>query len=211
MVGKTSDNLQFLEGLSLIFARFILLFSCAYMLRKCPFITGQWIGIQRCRSESGVIFKLSFRRAYNCSARTRLHRACLQSWRLNKCREVTIKSVFQQHIQLKPVNDHSKHAFLSPSLHSLIVTEAFNEHVGNYNRVKVQFSLDIGRLQRGLFPLALRYDAIMHEIRSHRVAVFFKSARSGKTKLTDFVYSETNGNPTVHVLSPVGWAKALSR
>lgn len=114
-----------------------------------------------------------------------------------------LNKYFSQHIQLKPVNDQSKHAFLSPSLHSLIVTEAFNEHVGNYKRVKVQFSLDIGRLQRDLFPLALRYDAIMHEIRSHRVAVFFKSAQSGKTKLTDFVYSETNGNPTVHVLSPV--------
>lgn len=114
-----------------------------------------------------------------------------------------LNQYFSQHIQLKPVNDQSKHAFLSPSLHSLIVTEVFNEHVGNYKRVKVQFSLDIGRLQRDFFPLALRYDAIMHEIRSHRVAVFFKSARSGKTKLTDFVYSETNGNPTVHVLSPV--------
>lgn len=113
-----------------------------------------------------------------------------------------LNQYFSQHIQLKPVNDQSKHAFLSPSLHSLTVTEAFNEHVGNYKRVKVQFSLDTGRLQRDLFPLALRYDAIMHEIRSHRVAVFFESAQSGKTKLTDFVYSEVNGNPTVHVLSP---------
>ncbi|AXT40052.1 hypothetical protein D1814_15855 [Alteromonas sp. BL110] len=113
-----------------------------------------------------------------------------------------LNQYFRHHIQLKPSNAKSQYAFLSPSLHSLVLTEAFNEHVGNYKRVEAQFSLGIETLQHDFFPLALRYDAIMHEIRSHRVAVFFESAKNRKTKLTDFIYREVNGEPTVHVLSP---------
>ena len=110
---------------------------------------------------------------------------------------------FNQHFKVKSVNEGQKNQFIPPSLHSIEINDRFNEHVGHYRRVEVLFALASNALTyNSLFPVALHFDAILHEIRSHRVAVFYEDKQNRKIKLVDFVYSEADGKPTVHLLSP---------
>lgn len=114
-----------------------------------------------------------------------------------------LSSYFNQHFKIKPLNDEQDDQFISPSLDAIEIQGAFNEHVGQYRRVEAQFSVDSKTLPyNSLFPAVLHFDAILHEIRSHRVAVFYEGEQNSKIKLVDFVYSETNGKPATHLLSP---------
>ena len=88
------------------------------------------------------------------------------------------------------------------SLQSINVSDAFNEHVGDYKRVTVRFTLSSEHvLDDRFFPLELQFDAIMHEIRSHRTTVFFEPSKRGKKlKLAQFVYQEKDGTPLSHYI-----------
>lgn len=58
------------------------------------------------------------------------------------------------------------------SVLSARIDGAFDDHVGDYQVLVVQLSAS-----QATFPLTLRYDAIMHEVRNHRATVFLE--RSG--------------------------------
>jgi len=60
------------------------------------------------------------------------------------------------------------------SVLSARIERAFDDHFGEYRLLVVQLSSS-----EAVFPLILRYDAIMHEVRNHRATVFLE--RSGAT------------------------------
>lgn len=51
-----------------------------------------------------------------------------------------------------------------------------------------------------VFPLALTYDALMHEIRSHRASVYWTTENGRQLGLANFGFKRTDGKPPAHLL-----------
>ncbi|MDO6567769.1 hypothetical protein Q4561_11925 [Alteromonas sp. 1_MG-2023] len=84
------------------------------------------------------------------------------------------------------------------------ITEASNEHVGKFSQVKLQMVASTIEPTDTL-PITLTYDALMHEIRSHRATVYWQNdggnSVEGLTGVVDFGYKVVDGNPQAHELA----------
>ncbi|QUS37015.1 hypothetical protein [Falsirhodobacter algicola] len=58
------------------------------------------------------------------------------------------------------------------------ITLTRNDHVGAYNQLVMAFALPIGA---EAFPLGLRYDAVLHTVRSHRITVLWSAPGTVRT------------------------------
>jgi len=52
-----------------------------------------------------------------------------------------------------------------------------------------------------IFPLTLKYDAVMHEIRNHRALVLWAKPNKTQLRLAEFGFQRANGKPTPVALS----------
>jgi hypothetical protein len=84
------------------------------------------------------------------------------------------------------------------------LTEANNEHVGTYSQIELQLVSTPIKPTR-TFPLSLKYDALMHEIRSHRVTVYWQNDDVDDieplTGVVDFGYRMVDGNPQTYEIA----------
>jgi hypothetical protein len=101
----------------------------------------------------------------------------------------------QKHLELK---HQSKVLAMVIAGVSLSVTK--NDHVGSFILVTIRVSFSVPQGTE-VFPLALTYDAVMHEVRTHRVSVYWTEANAELVGLVDFGYSRVEGKPQVHILS----------
>lgn len=117
---------------------------------------------------------------------------------LSEGNKARLADYFAEHLVITREGKPVRH-----TLQSIDVSEEFNEHVGDYKRVTARFSLNTQRiLDDTFFPLELQFDAIMHEIRSHRTSVLFQRSQETKTvRLAQFVYQEVNGAPASHYIN----------
>lgn len=79
-----------------------------------------------------------------------------------------ISNYFADHIDLIQASDT-----LTIELAQATINNAHNEHVGDYNVLDAYFFVMHQQDTKLSLPLTLRYDAVMHEIRNHRAAVFW--------------------------------------
>lgn len=79
------------------------------------------------------------------------------------------------------------------------IAEGYNSHVGAYSLVKVNYDVELYR-DGEVFPLRLGYDAILHEIRSHRVNVLWQQAADNTKSLIHFGYHKDGESPRTYLL-----------
>ncbi len=82
-------------------------------------------------------------------------------------------------------------------LHSVTLSRAENEHVGVYTVLEADFASPI-REDAGV-DLRVQYTAVMHEVRNHRAAVYWREAGAAPLHVATIGYSNTDG-----VLIPAG-------
>lgn len=101
---------------------------------------------------------------------------------------------------LSPLADYfSDHLSVQQASIDLTVTliggstqTAFNEHVGAYVLLTLQFDVDLPNAS-SVFQMTLIYDAVMHEVRNHRATVYWRTANTEPVGLADFGYKPVNG------------------
>ncbi|MBT0958893.1 hypothetical protein IV417_16000 [Alphaproteobacteria bacterium KMM 3653] len=77
------------------------------------------------------------------------------------------------------------------TLTQALLQQASNDHVGAFKQLEITFTAP---LEQGTdAPLALSYDAIMHEIRSHRAAIYQDSGETTPIGLVEFGYDFETG------------------
>ncbi|MCG3268569.1 hypothetical protein [Yoonia sp. I 8.24] len=90
---------------------------------------------------------------------------------------------FAQHLQIQ--NDDG--AF-SPTLAGVAIETAHNDHVGRYALLTLQY-----QFPASTSPLYLTYDAIMHEVRNQRAAVYWQESGSEPRIIEEFGYRPVDG------------------
>lgn len=75
-----------------------------------------------------------------------------------------------------------------------------NDHVGQFALLTLTFSGETDQLAPD-FPLVLRYDAVMHEVRTHRASVVWSKANQIPITLTEFGFRNLGGQPSPILLN----------
>lgn len=88
---------------------------------------------------------------------------------------------------------------LSFTLRSASFETAYHEHVGDYVLVDVRLT-SLLLSDEKLFPLTLRYDALMHEVRSHRASIYWLEKGAKAKIILNFGYRKVEGMPQAHIL-----------
>lgn len=96
----------------------------------------------------------------------------------------------QQHWQM-----HQDQAPLETSLVSVSVVTGYNHHVGSFRQVEARYLATLVRPEA--LPLKLNYDAIIHEIRSHTVSVYWIGPHANQTLLARFGYHQIAERPQI--------------
>ncbi|MBZ2160514.1 hypothetical protein [Alteromonas stellipolaris] len=110
-----------------------------------------------------------------------------------------LRRYIEPHIALSQTSNPLPIEFINAT-----IAEASNEHVGKFSQVKLQMVANTIKPTDTL-PITLTYDALMHEIRSHRATVYWKSDDENDieplTGVVDFGYKVVDGNPQAHELA----------
>ena len=107
-----------------------------------------------------------------------------------------ISTYFAKHLQLQSEpsmsgNDNSEWEAMSLTMENITLQTAHNEDVGHYQLLVMNLSADLPRPKLG--PMQLRYDAVMHEVRTHRASAYWSSADNTLTRLAKFGYRLIDG------------------
>lgn len=99
-----------------------------------------------------------------------------------------------QHVQLR----QGKNA-LPMTMTKASVETGYNAHVGEFKQLNIDYELPLEREQA--LPLLLNYDAILHQIRSHKVDVYWQNPEGDKLRLAHFGYHLQDGKPKSYLLT----------
>jgi hypothetical protein len=69
---------------------------------------------------------------------------------------------------------------------------ASHEDVGTYQILTIALTSLLDS-DAGIFPLTIRYDAVMHEVRNHRAQVYWTKPNQDHVRLTEFGFQPTDG------------------
>lgn len=69
---------------------------------------------------------------------------------------------------------------------------ASHEDVGTYQILTIALTSTVGS-DADVFPLTIRYDAVMHEVRNHRAQVYWTEPNQDHVRLTEFGFQPTDG------------------
>ncbi|MEP3349369.1 MAG: hypothetical protein ABJN96_05340 [Marinomonas sp.] len=101
---------------------------------------------------------------------------------------------FQQHLEVE------KNAKTLPyRLTNAELKSAYHHDLGNYVLVVSHLTFSLDSYEKAL-PLTLDYDAVMHEIRSHRATVYWQPADGERQKLSSFRYKRVEGKLQTYLL-----------
>lgn len=113
---------------------------------------------------------------------------------LNSDVQVALSQYFTQHLQLRQGQTPLPMTLVQAKLKT-----AYNHHVGQFTQWYLRYEVGVER--RPILPLMLTYDAILHEIRSHKVSVYWQNPNGDKIKLVRFGYRLQDGKPKSYLLS----------
>lgn len=102
---------------------------------------------------------------------------------------------FQQHLEVE------KDAKMLPyRLTNTELKSAYHHDLGNYVLVvsHLVFTLDSDDTA---LPLILGYDAVMHEVRSHRANIYWQTTDGDRQKLSNFQFKRVEGKPKTYLLN----------
>ncbi|WP_258546606.1 DUF3500 domain-containing protein [Loktanella sp. D2R18] len=94
-----------------------------------------------------------------------------------------ITRYFAQHLQFQ-----NGDGTFSPTLADVAIETAQNDHVGRYALLTLQY-----QFPASTSPLYLTYDAIMHEVRNQRAAVYWQESGSDPRIIEEFGYRPLDG------------------
>ncbi|MEP0072737.1 MAG: hypothetical protein ABJE79_08535 [Marinomonas sp.] len=102
---------------------------------------------------------------------------------------------FSQHMKVQ--KDQQDLPF---TLQKAELNKAYHHDLGEYILVVSYFTAP--KPEGGkLFPLILSYDAVMHEIRSHRATVYWQETNGDQQKLVRFRFKREEGKPKAYLLN----------
>jgi hypothetical protein len=101
---------------------------------------------------------------------------------------------FAQHMSFQKDQQH-----LPFTLQKAELNKAYHHDLGEYVLVVSYFTAPKPADEK-LFPLTLSYDAVMHEIRSHRATVYWQKAGGDLEKLMNFRFRRIEGKPKNYLL-----------
>ncbi|RVU83637.1 hypothetical protein EOL70_15025 [Leucothrix sargassi] len=113
---------------------------------------------------------------------------------LSATEKAQLSSYFKQHLSLQ----HAAKA-LPLTLVDASLKSQYHHDLGTYTVIESRFSAPLTQGTTAL-PLSLRYDAVMHEVRSHRAFVYWSTPEQAAIPMTNFVYRTVDGKPRVYVL-----------
>lgn len=102
---------------------------------------------------------------------------------------------FQQHLE---VDKDSK--TLPYRLNDAELKTAYHHDLGNYVLVVSHLTFSLSSEDQA-FPLTLDYDAVMHEVRSHRANVYWQATEGERQKLSSFRYKRVEGKLKTYLLT----------
>lgn len=109
-----------------------------------------------------------------------------------------IQQYFTAHMRL----EHKQQA-LTMSLKQAILQTDYHHDLGNYVTARLKFvaplTAPLDEYDERL--LTLHYDAIMHEVRSHRANLYWQKKDKEKVRLTSFVYKKIDGKPATYLIA----------
>lgn len=113
---------------------------------------------------------------------------------LSEQEQAYLFTYFQQHLEIKKDAKTLPYHLLDAELKS-----AYHHDLGNYVLVvsHLTFSLDSAN---AALPLVLDYDAVMHEIRSHRANVYWQTVAGAREKLSSFRFKRVKGKVVTYTL-----------
>lgn len=100
-----------------------------------------------------------------------------------------IESYFINHISLQ-----KNGLKLALDFSTITIDTASHEDVGTYNLLKLKLTSELPNGE--IWPLILRYDAIMHEVRTHRASVYWSDDTQNPQQLSEllkFGFNRVNG------------------
>lgn len=106
----------------------------------------------------------------------------------------TLSTYLRQHLTVQQNNQTLGLTSLKARLET-----RHNHHVGTF--VVVITNIQAQLLQSNVFPLTLTYDAIQHEIRSHRVDVDWKNTQGTLENLINYGYHQLGATPESYLLT----------
>jgi hypothetical protein len=100
----------------------------------------------------------------------------------------SLAAYLSEHLVLRLHDDSA----LTLNLTSVTLELDENEHVGAFTSLALELSAPVTASDQ-IFPMELTYDAVMHEVRNHRAAVYWGKPDNAPTYLTDFGFLALNG------------------
>ena len=118
---------------------------------------------------------------------------------LSELEQNALAAYFRQHLEVKePVLGQSGKP-IPLTLQKAELQEAYHHDLGHYVLVVSYLTATLGA-DKKLLPAILRYDAVMHEIRSHRANVYWQQGDGKLEKLTSFRFKRRNSQTVSHRL-----------
>ncbi|WP_460754637.1 hypothetical protein [Marinomonas epiphytica] len=113
---------------------------------------------------------------------------------LSKQDQEYLFTYFQQHLEIQKDSKTLPYSLIDAELKS-----AYHHDLGNYVLVvsHLTFSLDSAN---AALPLVLDYEAIMHEVRSHRANVYWQRVDGALEKLSSFRFKRVEGKVVTYPL-----------
>lgn len=102
--------------------------------------------------------------------------------------ENRVAAYFSNHLQLQNENTDLLLKFVNVSIQA-----AEKENVGVYKLLKLKFTATLNSTLRG--SMMLKYDAVMHEVRTHKATIYWEERGSDAIFLMTFSFKKNDGSP----------------